>query len=161
VIAPASDGGVTRAVEAAAAPLIAEYPELLLERKSAAVALHYRLRPELEAECIDTVERAVAGLSDVEVKRGKMVIEAKEGTHDKGDAVAEYLNERPFFGRRPVFAGDDVTDEDAFAIVNARGGISIKIGAGATRATYRAAGTTEFLAWLQRTAQAFGRPVDH
>jgi trehalose 6-phosphate phosphatase len=49
-----------------------------------------------------------------------------------------------------VFAGDDVTDEDAFVFVNARDGLSIKVGPGATAATYRTSGTAEFLEWLRR-----------
>jgi trehalose 6-phosphate phosphatase len=68
---------------------------------------------------------------------------------DKGAAVADFLKEQPFAGRRPVFAGDDMTDEDAFILVNARDGISIKVGPGATHATFRTAGTAEFLEWLR------------
>ena len=49
-----------------------------------------------------------------------------------------------------MFAGDDATDEDAFVLVNTRDGISIKVGLGATAATYRASGTAEFLDWLRR-----------
>jgi trehalose 6-phosphate phosphatase len=89
-------------------------------------------------------------LPGVELKRGKMVVEAKAIGGNKGAAIADYLNEKPFAGRRAVFAGDDVTDEDAFVLVNARDGVSIKVGPGETNATYRAAGTGEFLEWLRQ-----------
>jgi len=130
--------------------LLKAYPALFLEYKYGAVALHYRSHPELEQDCLTLMETAVSGLPGVELKRGKMVVEAKAVGGNKGAAIADYLNEKPFAGRRAVFAGDDVTDEDAFILVNARDGISIKVGPGETQATYRASGTDEFLTWLRQ-----------
>ncbi len=49
-----------------------------------------------------------------------------------------------------------MTDEDAFILVNARDGVSIKVGPGETHATYRAAGTGEFLAWLRQLPAKLG-----
>jgi trehalose 6-phosphate phosphatase len=147
---PSIDGGFTSAIERTLFPLLKKHPALFLEYKYGAVALHYRSHPELEKDCITLMEAAVHELHGVELKRGKMVVEAKAVGGNKGAAIADYLNEKPFAGRRAVFAGDDVTDEDAFILVNARDGISIKIGPGETHATYRASGTGEFLAWLQQ-----------
>jgi trehalose 6-phosphate phosphatase len=147
---PAVDGGFTAAIEKALHPLLQRHPALFLEYKYGAVALHYRSHPELERACIALMETAVDELPGVELKRGKMVVEAKAVGGNKGAAIADYLNEKPFAGRRAVFAGDDVTDEDAFVLVNARDGVSIKVGPGETNATYRAAGTGEFLEWLRQ-----------
>jgi trehalose 6-phosphate phosphatase len=147
---PPVDGGFASAVEKALHPLLRKYPALFLEYKYGAIALHYRSHPELEQDCLVLMEAAVDGLQGVELKRGKMVVEAKAVGGNKGAAIADYLNEKPFAGRRAVFAGDDVTDEDAFILVNARDGISIKVGPGETQATYRASGTDEFLAWLRQ-----------
>ena len=147
---PAVDGGFASAIDKAAWPLLKTYPALFLEYKYGAVALHYRSHPELEQDCITLMETAVNGLPGIELKRGKMVVEAKAVGGNKGAAIADYLNEKPFAGRRAVFAGDDVTDEDAFILVNARDGISIKVGPGETQATYRASGTDEFLTWLRQ-----------
>ena len=146
---PAINGGFTAAVKRALHPLLQKHPALFLEYKYGAVALHYRSHPELEQACIALMETAVDELPGVELKRGKMVVEAKAVGGNKGAAIADYLSEKPFAGRRAVFAGDDVTDEDAFVLVNARDGISIKVGPGETNATYRAAGTGEFLEWLR------------
>jgi len=147
------DGQVLGALHDRLARLVEISPGLLLERKSASVALHYRARPELEGRCIAAMDEAVAGLAGLHLMRGKMVIEAKADGSDKGGAVEEFLAEQPFAGRRPFFAGDDVTDEDAFAAVNARGGVSIKVGPGPTAARYRAADIADFLAWLQGLAE--------
>jgi trehalose 6-phosphate phosphatase len=144
------DAALPAAIERAVSPLLRKYPELWVERKYGAVALHYRDHPELEQASIDALETVVCELKETEIKRGKMVVEVKAIGGDKGAAVADFLKEEPFAGRRAVFAGDDSTDEDAFVLVNARGGISIKVGPGATCATYRTSGTAEFLKWLRR-----------
>jgi len=153
---PAVDGGFTSAIERVLHPLLQKHPALFLEYKYGAVALHYRSHPELEHTCIALMEAAVEELPGVELKRGKMVVEAKAVGGNKGAAIADYLNEKPFAGRRAVFAGDDVTDEDAFVLVNARDGVSIKVGPGDTSATYRAAGTGEFLSWLRQLPAKLG-----
>ena len=70
--------------------------------------------PELEQDCIALMEAAVAELPGVELKRGKMVVEAKAVGGNKGAAIADYLNEEPFAGRRAVFAGDDIDRRRCF-----------------------------------------------
>ncbi|HZV20693.1 MAG TPA: trehalose-phosphatase, partial [Hyphomicrobiales bacterium] len=126
---------------------------LLLENKRGALALHYRLRPELEPLCLSLVEDAAARLPGVVLTRGKMVIEARLHTATKGTAIGDFLKEPPFRGRVPFFAGDDVTDEDAFVTVNALGGISIKVGPGKTVAKNRVGSVNDFLNWLVATAE--------
>lgn len=147
---PSFDFGLSAVIKQALAPLLQKYSGLLLENKSGAVALHYRAHPELEEMCIAMMGEAVAGHPGSELKRGKMVVEAKAVGGNKGAAISDYLEELPFLGRRAVFAGDDITDEDAFRAVNAKGGISIKIGPGDTQASYRAANIDEFLVWLRQ-----------
>jgi trehalose 6-phosphate phosphatase len=135
-----ADSHGVEAVDAAAArlqKLVEANPGLILERKQVSVALHFRQRPELASVCQDAVEEAVASNDGLVILPGKMVFEVKPAGIDKGVAIRAFLDEAPFRGRVPVYMGDDVTDEHAFAVVNALGGITIKIDDGDTVAQYR------------------------
>ena len=126
-------------VLARARALAAMYPGLLVEQKRGAVALHYRLAPELEQLCVQEMSDAVQACPGVLLLHGKMVLEAKPAATDKGGAIAAFLRETPFSGRRPVFAGDDTTDEAGFAFVQQVGGQGVKVGSGPSAATLRLA----------------------
>lgn len=128
----------------------AEHEGLLLERKDGSVALHYRARPDLERFCRTLATTVTKEAGSLTLTPGKMVFEIRAASVNKGNAIADFLSEAPFAGRTPLFAGDDVTDEDGFMEVNRRGGLSIKIGEGDTQARYRAASTAAFIAWLDR-----------
>ncbi len=126
-------------VEVEAQRLAAAHPGLLVEHKRGSVALHYRQAPELEALCLQTMEEAVQASPGLTLLRGKMVAEAKPGGASKGRAIEAFLREPPFAGRRPVFIGDDITDEVGFSTVQRLGGLGIKVGDGATVAWRRLA----------------------
>ncbi len=121
---------------------------LLVEKKPGAVTLHYRARPDLGPDCERIVSALVDAHPGIVLLRGKMVFELKMNDRTKAEAVRDFMTESPFRSRRPVYAGDDTTDEDAFQAVRALGGIAIKVGDGDTAAGYRVSGTAEFLGWL-------------
>lgn len=122
------------AIHAAVAGLARADQRLVLERKAGAVALHYRLAPEREAESRARMTEAVAAVEGFALIEGKKVLEARPAGIDKGVAITAFLHEAPFKGRLPIFFGDDTTDEDGFAVVQDRGGLGIKVGAGPTMA---------------------------
>lgn len=124
-------------VEEAALALSGQYPRLRVEIKRGSVALHYRQAPELQALCLQTMQAAVEESPGLTLLPGKMVFEAKPGGASKGHAIEAFLQEPPFAGRRPVFVGDDFTDEVGFATVQRMQGLGIKVGEGASVAWQR------------------------
>lgn len=130
-------------------------PGSLVEDKGGTIALHYRLAPECEAEARRLVHDLLAELGDeYKVQEGKMVLELKPASAGKDKALAAFLREPPFLSRRPVFVGDDLTDEDGFAEVNRRGGLSIRVGnESPSAASYRLSSTGEVHRWLTEVAR--------
>ncbi len=131
--------------------LAAAHPGLLVERKQAAVALHYRQAPQLQALCRATLVPLLADQPQFELLHGKCVFEVKPAGMNKGLAIAAFLQEAPFAGRRPVFAGDDTTDESGFAVVQPRGGAAIKVGTGPSQALQRLVDPAAVLRWLAKS----------
>ena len=110
--------------------LARQHPGLLVEDKNFALALHYREAPELEQTAL-TAMREIAARTEgqLELQRGKMVVELRPAGANKAQAVAGFLAEAPFGGRLPIFIGDDLTDEPAFELVNRLGGLSAVVSA--------------------------------
>lgn len=137
------------AIKTALAPVLARHPGLLLEDKGLTLALHYRQAPQLAGYVHRLMRHLAADAADnLELQRGKCVVEIKPAGIDKGTAVAEYLAESPFRGRRAVFIGDDRNDEHGFAAVNAEGGVSIKVGKGPSCARFRLPDVSAVHQWL-------------
>ncbi|MBU2531931.1 MAG: trehalose-phosphatase [Alphaproteobacteria bacterium] len=129
-----------------------DHDGLLVERKPASVAVHYRARPELADAASAAVRAGTARYPELKVLEGKMVIEVKAHGGTKASAVARFMSSPPFEDRLPVFIGDDVTDEAAFGEVNDRGGISVKVGKGETLAHFRLDDPADVADWLQQLA---------
>ncbi|NJD33345.1 MAG: trehalose-phosphatase [Betaproteobacteria bacterium] len=145
----AAPPGAKCAIKEALVPVLNRHSGLLLEDKGLTLALHYRQAPHLAAyaqRLMDRLMREAGG--ELELQKGKRVIEIKPAGIDKGTAVAEYLTESPFRGRHPVFIGDDLNDEHGFAEVNRMGGISIKVGPGTSCARYRLPHVAAVRHWL-------------
>jgi trehalose 6-phosphate phosphatase len=125
---------------------------LLLELKPGGASLHYRQAPQLEKQCRQFMQSLTEELSlDFRLIDGKKVLELAPLSASKGEAIRQLLHHAPFAGRRPVFVGDDVTDEDGFRVVNALGGMSILVGErDSTEAEYALIDVPAVHDWLHR-----------
>ena len=121
-----------------------------LEAKGMAFALHYRQAPQHEEAVFALAQKMVEQFPQLAMQPGKCVVELKPTGIHKGAAIAAFMRTSPFTGRTPVFLGDDLTDEHGFKTVNQLGGISIKVGTGATQAQWRLADVGSVYQWLER-----------
>ena len=138
---------------------LVDAPGVILEDKGLTLSLHYRLTP---CEYVDNVEEMFAATvapflaeGHVEVGRGKKVLAVRPRVPwNKGTAIAK-IKETYGSSLVTIFFGDDVTDEDGFAVVQEGGGIAVMVGPAGqpTRAMYRVDSPQEVVETLQLLAQ--------
>jgi len=122
------DGLAMRRMLAKAQALARRHPHAQVEDKGAGFALHWRAAPEAGSDLRAFAEDAIARLPGYRLQHGDHVVELLPAGSDKGGAIEAFLGEAPFAGRVPAYAGDDLTDEAGFRVVNARAGISVLVG---------------------------------
>jgi len=116
--------------------------QVWLETKPAGFALHTRLATEQNSRIahLEALEELGEDLDAYTVRTGKNVLEFSVRGTTKGDAIEhlrEYTHSTAVF-----FAGDDVTDEDAFAALEPDD-VGVKAGEGSTLANFRVKGPIE------------------
>jgi trehalose 6-phosphate phosphatase len=128
------------------------HPGVAIEDKPFGAAIHYRQAPDA-GPSVDAMADGLGERLGFGVQRGKMVCELRGPGPDKGDAVARFLAEPPMQGTRPIFVGDDLTDDAGFAAAAARGGAGVLVGGPrATAASHRLADVAAVHAWLSDIA---------
>jgi trehalose-phosphatase len=138
----------------AADRVTATAPGAWREDKPAGFAVHVRACGPDDAERVVAAVRELAGRPPAaHVVEGKAIIELSVRPLDKGAALRALLAGHP--GRRVLFAGDDVTDEAAMAVLGERD-ITIKVGPGPTIARHRIADPAEMVALLAEVARVRG-----
>ena len=75
----------------------------------------------------DALTALLSGSAAFELLPAHMLWEVRPRGVDKGKAVRLLLARPPFAGRKPVFIGDDVTDEDAIRAARALGGAGFHV----------------------------------
>jgi trehalose-phosphatase len=83
---------------------------------------------------------------------GHAVIEIKPALHTKGSAIEGFLAEPPFFGRKPAFIGDDITDYAGFSAVRSVGGMAIAVGP-RVKSEWWLPGPNAVRRWLEQLAE--------
>lgn len=124
-----------------------------VEDKGLSIAIHYRAAPVRGEDIIAFVHDLAAPYADLSVLAGKMVVEVKPSGYSKATAVEDGMRRFPFSGRRPVFIGDDVTDEDGMRAATALGGYGVKVGEGPSLAEKRVGSVRHVLDWLDRQSK--------
>jgi trehalose 6-phosphate phosphatase len=128
---------------------------IIVEDKGYSLAIHYRLAPQLGGE----IMKAVTGVcknercDSLEVLPGKLVVEIKPGGYDKGTGLREMMSVPPFTGRAPVFIGDDVTDNAAFAVLPDFGGSGFSVGGVVPGTIFNFDGPQDVRRWLRYLAE--------
>ncbi|MDP9008637.1 MAG: trehalose-phosphatase [Pseudomonadota bacterium] len=137
---------------AAMKAVVEAHPGTLFEDKDRTLAVHFRMAPQFA----DIMHRSIIDIArplgtNYHIQSGKMLFEIKPRGFSKATAIKAFMKEPPFSGRKPVFIGDDLTDQDGFAIVEAQGGISIGVGDG-VRGQFYFENVTAVRSWLKGIA---------
>lgn len=105
------------------------HPGLRVETKPHGAALHTRGAPGADPAAAEVAEALARKFADTfELQAGKCVYELRQRGGDKGSIVRRMMAEPAFAGRRPVFIGDDLTDEAGFDAAFALGGSGVIVG---------------------------------
>jgi len=155
--APEVPADLLARVAAAIEDVVARHPGTSAEHKPSAAVLHTRQAADgvAEAATADALE-AVSTIDGAHVIEGKRVVEVTVVRADKGTALRG-LRER--LGVNAVlYAGDDVTDENALRTLDPTiGDVGVKVGDGDTAAGHRVDGPPEVAALLASLADLLGR----
>jgi trehalose-phosphatase len=140
--------------------LLNDIPGALVERRKYSVAVHYRRVVSGQVEMVENkVNDALTRHSGLRKGHGKKVFELQPDVEwDKGRAVLWLMERLGLHSEavRPIYIGDDVTDEDAFRVLQERGaGIVVHGGEERTPyARYGLAGTEGVLTFPQNLSAA-------
>ena len=99
-----------------------------IENKGSNLTIHFRNSTIDRKEINRIIMELVKCDPSLTFLKGKEVLEVKPLSHNKGTAISYFMRTKPFIKRRPIFIGDDVTDEDGFETVNNKGGWSVRVG---------------------------------
>jgi trehalose 6-phosphate phosphatase len=124
---------------------------IIVEDKGYSLAIHYRLAPQLGGEIMKAVTAVCKNerCDSLEVLPGKLVVEIKPGGYDKGTGLRELMSVGPFTGRTPIFIGDDVTDNAAFAVLPDFGGAGFSVGGVVPGTIFNFDGPQDVRRWLR------------
>lgn len=107
-----------------------------VEHKPAGAAIHVRRveDPDLAQKVLEEARAVLAEVDGAHAKEGKAVVESVVVLSTKGEALTDLRSHvRP---GAVLFAGDDVTDEHGFAVLEGDD-VGVKVGPGSTAAGHR------------------------
>ncbi len=103
---------------AAVTALVEAHPGTSVEDKGRTIAVHFRMAPQHEAGVRRSLIEIAKPLgSNYHIQEGQQGVGDKTTGFTKAGAIKAFMREPPFSGRKPVFVGDDLTDQDGFKAV--------------------------------------------
>ena len=123
---PADRVGIEH-VRASLDAIVSCFPGVWVEWKPFSAAVHFRRAPEFEDGVRLALDAFVGAFPAYRIQQGRMVFEVVPAGVSKAGAVAWLLETPRYAERRPIYTGDDSADEAAMAIVEARGGIALRV----------------------------------
>tara|TARA_R100001126_G_C4865425_1_gene169947 strand:- start:124 stop:891 length:768 start_codon:yes stop_codon:yes gene_type:complete len=149
-VAPPSTQSAPEALTLGFDAVAEQFDGVWCEAKGPIIAVHYRQAPGTAEALGSQLSSVLKTVDGYKLQAGKMVYEAKPLTANKGRAIEHLMRQAAFAGRIPVMFGDDVTDEDGFAVVIEMGGFAVKIGEGDSLAQYRLETPNDVAEWLNK-----------
>jgi trehalose 6-phosphate phosphatase len=130
------------------------WPGAFLEEKTIGLVIHYRQAPGFGPEIEHFMRDLIApAAGQAELLTALMAFEIRPAGVGKGHAVRRLMAITPFAGRRPVFIGDDVTDEEGMAAAVDFGGEGLHV------ARDFGGAAAQVRSWLAAMAEALDRPA--
>ncbi len=130
---------------------------IVVEDKTYTLAFHYRAARDRSAELVRLAgERLKPFEPEFVMLCGKDIVEVKSAAFSKGTALRKLLAAPPFEGRRPIYCGDDTTDEDAFKMLTEFGGLGVSVGHKMAGAAFAVPAPADIRNWLARIAAQNG-----
>lgn len=130
---------------------------VVIQNKGLTLSIHYRLARDTEVGRIKELSFEAIGYSQatggLQVTKGKEVLEVRPPVEwDKGKAIEWLMEMYRTPGSLPIFAGDDVTDEDGFEASHKVGGICVLVGRrnASSSADYYLDSSEQLYHWLER-----------
>ncbi|MDH4270172.1 MAG: trehalose-phosphatase [Dehalococcoidia bacterium] len=129
---------------------------VFIQNKGLSLSIHYRLARQTELRRIQRLSLEAVGYGQagdkLQVTEGKEVLEVRPPVKwDKGKAIEWLMEMYRTPGSLPIFAGDDVTDEDGFEVLHKVGGISVLVGEDkASSAHYYLESPEQLHRWLEK-----------
>jgi trehalose 6-phosphate synthase/phosphatase len=122
-----------------------------IEEKEHTVAWHYRMSDDVNIEELKTnLTKELLWLkqeNEFDVLLGNKVLEVKSSAGNKGSFVKKLLDKEQY--DFVLALGDDVTDEDMFAVLNKEHQYAIKVGLTATQARFNVLNVNVVLSFLE------------
>jgi trehalose 6-phosphate synthase/phosphatase len=139
-------------IEQRMSEIVRRTPGSFVERKGASLAWHYRMsEPLLAARRVDELRRVLVRdlAPELEILDGNKVLEVRMKGADKRACALRIVERARAAGDPVVLAvGDDRTDEDLFAALDA-GSITVRVGPGSSKARHRVDGPDDVRALLR------------